>query len=433
MGRTRAFGSIAYKPSKQRLTRIVASFLTPQEAFATWPNLAERQSKSFPPGQEDEARAWLSMAHKKIEAGVWEPPVAVKQREKSARLTLGEYFPQWLEDRTFKGRPLKAGTRYRLRKDVENHILPWFGAMRLIDITQAEIDRWLASMPAEQTAMKSNALKALQAILRSASQPGLHGEPALIPVYPCTKSLPKPERRSQTVPATPEQVKAIYDAMPERYRMAVYLAVFGDGLRIGEVCALQRRDIDLTSRTLHIRRGRVTMDRSKTTDTPKTDRSIRDERIPPQLVPLLQDFLAEYVGSAGTAWLFPKVKDSSAPVHPNSLRAWYDDARKEAGRPDLRFHDLRHTGLTWLAAEGATVRELMDAAGHADVNTAMRYQHSLDTRKDLLAERLGDKLLPDETPEILRARIADLEKRIRKMQRERRSLREKLKTLEAQL
>lgn len=77
--------------------------------------------------------------------------------------------------------------------------------------------------------------------------------------------------------------------------MSIYLAVFGDGLRIGEVCALQRRDIDPKTRTLHVRRGRVTMDNERLTDTPKTDNSIGDERIPPQLLPLLQQFLDEQV------------------------------------------------------------------------------------------------------------------------------------------
>jgi hypothetical protein len=46
-----------------------------------------------------------------------------------------------------------------LRKDIENHIIPYFGNMRLIDITQADIDRWLTTMPGEQEAMKSNALR----------------------------------------------------------------------------------------------------------------------------------------------------------------------------------------------------------------------------------------------------------------------------------
>lgn len=273
-------------------------------------------------------------------------------------------------------------------------------------------------MPSDQQAMKANAYKALKSILRTASQPGLHGEPPLIPAYPCTKSLPKPERKSKTVPATPEEVKAIYDAMPERYRMSIYLAVFGDRLRIGEVCALQRRDIDPKTRTLHIRRGRATMDNERLTDTPKTDNSIRDERIPPQLLPLLQQFLDEQVRSEKDAWLFPEREDPTKPIHPNSLRSWYSQARDQAGRPDLRFHDLRHTGLTWLAAEGATIRELMDAAGHADVNTAMRYQHSLDRRKDILAEKLGANLLPDETPELLLARIGRVDEDIAGLERQ---------------
>ena len=422
MGRTRAFGSILYKPDKKHPKRIVASYPTPVDAFDRWPGLPIRQSKTFKPDMEDDARAWLSQARKRIDAGVWEPAAVKKSRAVAQRVTMNDYYLPWLEGRTFKGRALKAGTRYRLRKDIENHILPWFGNTRLVDITQAGIDRWLASMPSDQQAMKANAYKALKSILRTASQPGLHGEPPLIPAYPCTKSLPKPERKSKTVPATPEEVKAIYDAMPERYRMSIYLAVFGDRLRIGEVCALQRRDIDPKTRTLHIRRGRVTMDNERLTDTPKTDNSIRDERIPPQLLPLLQQFLDGQVRPEKDAWLFPEREDPTKPVHPNSLRSWYSQARDQAGRPDLRFHDLRHTGLTWLAAEGATVRELMDAAGHADVDTAMRYQHSLDRRKDILAEKLGANLLPDETPELLRARIRRIDEDIARLERQRADL-----------
>lgn len=429
MGRTRAFGSILYKPNKANPTRIVASFPTPLEAFEQWPNLAARQSKTFKPDMEDDARAWLSKARKQIEAGVWEPAIVKKRQTTSQRLTVNDYYQSWLEHRTYKGKPLKAGSKYHLRKDIENHVLPWFGTTRLIDITQADIDQWLASMPSDQASMKVNAYKALKAMLRTASQPGAHGEPPLIPVFPCTKPLSHPGRKTQTVPATPEEVKAIYDAMPMRYRMSIYLAVFGDGLRIGEVCALQRRDVDLKTRTLHIRRGRVTMDSEKLTDTPKTERSIRDERIPPQLLPLLQQFLSEQVLRGEKSWLFPELTDSTKPVHPNSLRSWYSKARIKAGRPDLRFHDLRHTGLTWLAAEGATVKELMDAAGHADVDTAMRYQHSIDKRKDILAEKLGANLLPDETPELLRARIGRIDEDIADLERQRADLVARLQEL----
>lgn len=412
MGRTRSFGNIKYRPNKDNPRRIVASFTTPEQAFEKWPALPERQSKSFPGNAEDDAITWLASQRKLIDAGVWRPPVIVKHAEKTARLTMGEYFPDWLEHRTFKGRPLKAGTIYRLTKDGENHILPYFGNTRLIDITQRDIDTWLATLPADQDAMRANSLKVLKAVLKTASKPGLHGEPPLIPQYPCTRTLPKPRRKSETVPASPEQVKAIHDAMPRRYAMAIYLAVFGDGLRIGEVCALQRQDINLETRTMHIRRGRVTADKTKLVDTPKTENSVRDERIPTQLVPLLRGFLDNDVEKTQDAWLFPAKTDSSRPVHPNTLRGDYEIAREKAGRPDLRFHDLRHTGLTWMAEDGATVRELMDAAGHSDAETAMRYQHSVSERRDVLADRLGARLLPDDTVKIVGERIRQLDARI---------------------
>jgi hypothetical protein len=98
------------------------------------------------------------------------------------------------------------------------------------------------------------------------------------------------------------------------------------------------------------------------------------------------------------------------------LRGDYENARIKAGRPSLRFHDLRHTGLTWLAEDGATVRELMDAAGHSDVETAMRYQHSVSERRDVLAERLGVRLLPDDTVEIVEERIRQLDARIAELE-----------------
>ncbi|MFT8638703.1 tyrosine-type recombinase/integrase [Bifidobacterium sp.] len=426
MGRTRAFGSVTYKPNKQDPRRIVASFNTPDYAWHDHPGISRRQSRSFAPDDQDGAIAWLDHERKLIDAGVWEPPAATIHREAASRITLGEYYEDWLAERTFKGQPLKPGTRYHLRKDIENHIIPFFGRTKLIDITQARIDRWLATLPAEQETMKTNAFKALKAMLRTASTPGLHGEPALIPQNPCVRSMPKPQRRIESRPATPEEIKGIHDAMPERYRMSVYLAVFGRGLRIGEVCALQRRDIDLNTRTLHIRRNRSTEDPDSKIGTPKTNRSVRDERIPSQLIPLVEQFLNRHVQRGPTSWLFPATRNPKDPIHPNALRGMYANARSTVDRDDLRFHDLRHTGLTWMALDGATVRELMDSAGHADAETAMRYQHAIDERHTVLAEKLGERLLPDETSETLRAQIEMIERDIEALERKRDELKRRV-------
>ena len=69
-------------------------------------------------------------------------------------------------------------------------------------------------------------------------------------------------------------------------------------------------------------------------------------------------------------------------------------ARAKVGRRDLRLHDLRHSGLTWSAATGATVAELMHRAGHASPGAALRYQHATEDRDRVLADALAALAVP---------------------------------------
>jgi integrase len=68
----------------------------------------------------------------------------------------------------------------------------------------------------------------------------------------------------------------------------------------------------------------------------------------------------------------------------------YYPARKAAGRPDLRFHDLRHTGAVLAAATGATLAELMARLGHSTAGAALRYQHAAADRDKVIAAALSD-------------------------------------------
>ena len=73
-------------------------------------------------------------------------------------------------------------------------------------------------------------------------------------------------------------------------------------------------------------------------------------------------------------------------------------ARHQIGRPDFRFHDLRHFAATMAAISGATTKELMQFAGHSDIHVAMRYQEAVTDRKRDLAHRmtaLANAVAPD--------------------------------------
>ncbi|WP_289019985.1 hypothetical protein [uncultured Ornithinimicrobium sp.] len=69
-------------------------------------------------------------------------------------------------------------------------------------------------------------------------------------------------------------------------------------------------------------------------------------------------------------------------------KAWHP-AWAAAGRPDLRWHDLRHTGAVFAAQAGATLAELMARLGHSTHKAALRYQHAAADRDARIAEALS--------------------------------------------
>ena len=74
---------------------------------------------------------------------------------------------------------------------------------------------------------------------------------------------------------------------------------------------------------------------------------------------------------------------------PSTLYRRFYAAREAAGRPDLRFHDLRHSGAVLAASTGATIAELMARLGHSTPAAAMRYQHAAQGRDQAIAELMS--------------------------------------------
>lgn len=74
---------------------------------------------------------------------------------------------------------------------------------------------------------------------------------------------------------------------------------------------------------------------------------------------------------------------------PSTLYKVYYPARKAAGRPDLRWHDLRNNGAVLAAQTGDTLAELMGRLGHSTPGAALRYQHAAADRDAEIAKRLS--------------------------------------------
>ena len=97
---------------------------------------------------------------------------------------------------------------------------------------------------------------------------------------------------------------------------------------------------------------------------------------------------SQYVGRKADALLFPAAH-TGGHMQPSALyRHWYK-ARTAAGREDLRWHDLRHSGAVLAAQTGATLAELMARLGHSTPQAAMRYQHAAQGRDQVIAAALS--------------------------------------------
>jgi integrase len=118
--------------------------------------------------------------------------------------------------------------------------------------------------------------------------------------------------------------------------------------------------------------------------------------IPPHVMPMVAHHLELYVAKNQDASLFPDGEGRNRRPH-DFARPWHA-ARAAAGRDDLKFHHLRHTGAVLAAQSGATLADLMGRLGHTTPAMAMIYQHTAADRDRLIADRLSQIALGNQEP-----------------------------------
>lgn len=319
-----------------------------------------------------DALAHLAGVHADISREVWVSPAV---RKATTMPELASYAGTWLDDRTLKPR-----TRSHYRKLLDAHILPTLGGHTLNTITPTLVRTWHAKLTTGPTA-KAHAYSLLKTILHTAVAEDI------VAANPCrVRAAGQSKRVVKIKPATLDELTALVAAMPERYRAMVLLAAWC-GLRFGELAALTRADLDRSNGIVHVRRAVVRVDGQTLLGTPKSAAGVRDVRIPPHLLPVLAAHVLAHAGPGRDGLLFPA--RTGGYLNPSALSRVFAPAREAAGRPDLRFHDLRHTGAVLAAQTGATLAELMNRLGHSTAGAAMRYQHGSADRDLLIAQRLS--------------------------------------------
>lgn len=360
----RQFGNLRQLPSK----RWQASYTGPDGKRHNAPTTFQTKG---------DASAWLSTQQARIVESRWKPPGP------DAATTLATYAERWLA-----ARELKPRTRVEYRRLLDAKILPGLGAIKLKDLRAIDVRTWHASLDPAQKTARAHSYSLLRTVLGTAVTE------ELLEINPARLTSAGSTSRAKAIrPATVPELDAIAAAMPAKYRLMVSLASWC-ALRFGEIAELRRHDVDLEAGVVHVRRAVTWADGEPVVGTPKSASGVRDVHVPPHLMPEIRAHLSEHAAAGSTGLLFPNKNGDH--LHHGSLYKVYKPARVAAGRPDLRWHDLRHTGAVFAAQNGATLADVMGRLGHSTVGAAMRYQHASEDRDAQIARRLSEMVEMDQ-------------------------------------
>lgn len=307
---------------------------------------------------------------------------------RAGSVTLAVYGERWINEHP----SLEQSTSERYISAFRLYLLPYLGHLAINEIDAASVRQWYSQRLREGKGRPSvaKAYRLLRAMLNTAV------DDDLVSRNPCrvrgAGEDGSPERPTLRV----DQVYSVLSEMPERFRAMVLLATFTT-LRLGELAALRRRDLDLTQGWVTVSRGLVELSTGRLViKGPKSDAGNREVGIPTELLPELRKHVEWFAqpGPDGHVFVGPK----GGYIRRQNFRRLWVAAVGRAGVTHVHFHDLRHTGNKLAAESGANLRELMERMGHSSPRAALIYLHGAKDRQRAIADALNAHI-PDAEPE----------------------------------
>ncbi len=195
---------------------------------------------------------------------------------------------------------------------------------------------------------------------------------AVNPSQRVRRSLPGRNDRPERHPLTAEEVLALAEQLPAPYDLVVRFAAWS-GLRAGEITGLRVGRVNALRSEIAVVETVARLVGGGAPDTPKSRKSKRTVPIPGSLARELAAYIAAR-GLRPDAYLFGD--ENGKPLnHAAMYRRCFVPAAQAIGRPDVHFHDLRHTYASLMAPQ-VDMLELSRRMGHQSyAMTADIYSH----------------------------------------------------------
>jgi integrase len=186
---------------------------------------------------------------------------------------------------------------------------------------------------------------------------------------------PGARRKGRPGPAPPPPADVLGPVL-----RVIVLAAATTGLRQSELLGLRWREVDFEARRIRVRNAYV---RGEHSSEGKSDLSTR--RSVPMADVLAQELMRwshRTVFNAESDLVFGHPQ-TGRPLDRTKVSRRFKKACRDADVRVVRFHDLRHTFATQLAAAGEPLRVIQEFLGHADLKTTQIYAHYAPSIREL--------------------------------------------------
>ena len=299
----------------------------------------------------------------------------LSQEARDVDMLFEDFISLYLQD---VGHRLREHTMRQKRYMIHDKILPVFGKKKLSEITPVDVRSWQNSLMQQdfsQTYLRS-INNQLSAIFNYAVK---YYD---LPKNPCHKAGSMGKKRTEemnfwTKPEYLQFAEAIMDKPMAYYAFEV---LYWCGIREGELLALTAADIDLGRRMLSVTKSYQRLGGRDVITPPKTEKSIRQIKLPAFLCDELQDYMKSIYGL--------KPDDRIFPVTKHFLSHEMQRGCKASGVKKIRIHDLRHSHVSLLIEMHFPPTAIADRLGHETIDITLHYAHMFPSRQDEMAERL---------------------------------------------
>jgi integrase len=283
---------------------------------------------------------------------------------------------------------LKENTMETKIQIINSHILPYFEAKCLCDISSTDVLQWqnelLNKSDENGRAYSPTYLRTIQNQLNAIFNHAVKYYD--LPKNPC-RAVKKMGRAKapEMLFWTKNEYKQFIETMKNKpVSFYIFEVLYWTGIREGELLALTKDDFDLDKRTLTINKSYQRIKRKEVITTPKTEKSNRVIDLPEFLCDEMEDYFGMLYKLKGNARLFQVTK--------SYLHHELDRGCRESGVKRIRVHDIRHSHVAHLIELGFSPLDIAERMGHESaVITMNTYAHLYPRKQKKMADRLNEE------------------------------------------